>query len=249
MALGSASLSMLLLIAWPVSFEAARQRITGLVTPKAAWVLVLGVSMVASRYLAAHVLHSFEQQPPPQSVELEDLPVHLTQAFTDQGRSIALFRFKIHSTEAEVQQFIDSHEKDRSQIIRLQEPNSAANCHGWVFTAGAYGIRDAEIASILLDNGYAAASDPQEGDSAVYFHADRITHSGIVRLADKHAPILIESKWGPLGVYLHAAEQQPFGGACKFLRSARPDHLLALQRSNSAGEPVLQTLADEQAAE
>src|SRR5437868_10827817 len=59
MALGSVSLSMLLLIAWPVSFEAARQRITGLVTPKAAWVLVLGVSMIASRYLAAHVLHSF----------------------------------------------------------------------------------------------------------------------------------------------------------------------------------------------
>jgi hypothetical protein len=195
------------------------------------------------------VLHSLDrQQPPPQSVDLEDLPVRLTEALTDKGRTIGLFHFKIHSTAAEIQQFIDTHE-DRSQIIRLQEPNSAANCHGWVFTGGAFGVRDPEIASILNDNGYVEVSDPREGDLAIYTSDHRITHSGLVRMADKHAPVLVESKWGPLGVYLHTIDKQPFPGTCKFYRSSRPDHLLVMRPSNSAGQPVSQTLNDSAGAQ
>ncbi len=247
-ALGAASLAALLLVAWPVSFEAARQRMTRLLTPKVAWALVLGMSLIASRYLAAHVLHSLDRQSPPQSVDLEDLPVRLTEALTDKGRTIGLFHFKIHSTAAEIQQFIDTHE-DRSQIIRLQEPNSAANCHGWVFTGGAFGIRDPEIASILKDNAYTEVTEPREGDVAIYVSDHSITHSGLVRMADKHAPILIESKWGPLGVYLHTIDQQPFPGACHFYRSSRPDHLLVMRPSNSAGQPVSQLLNDSAGAQ
>jgi hypothetical protein len=51
-------------------------------------------------------------------------------------------------------------------------------------------------------------------------------------MADKHAPILIESKWGPFGVYLHTVDMQPFRGSCKFFRSSRADHLLVLNRSD-----------------
>src|SRR5262245_11393273 len=241
-ALGAGSIAMLLLLTWPMSFEAARQRMTRLLTPKVAWGLVLGVSLIASRYLAAHVLHSLDrQQPPPQSVDLEDLPIRFTEALTDKGRAIGLFHFKIHSAAAEIQQFIDTHE-DRSQIIRLQEPNSAANCHGWVFTGGAFGIRDPEIASILSDNDYVEVSDPREGDLAIYTSDHGITHSGLVRMADKHAPVLIESKWGPLGVYLHTIDKQPFPGACKFYRSSRSDHLLAMRPANSVVQPVSQQL-------
>src|SRR5207248_6265259 len=94
LALGAAGLAILLLVAWPVSFEAARLRMTRLLTPKVAWTLVLGVSLIASRYLAAHVLHALDSGTPPQSVDLEDLPVRLTEALTDKGRSISLFRFK-----------------------------------------------------------------------------------------------------------------------------------------------------------
>src|SRR5439155_26037396 len=118
---------------------AARLRMTRLFTPKAAWAAVLALSLIASRYLAAHVLHALDRQPAPQSVDLEDMPVRLTEAFTDKGRTVSLFHFKIHSTAAEIQQFVDANE-DRSQIIRLYEPNSAANCHGWIFTGGTFGI-------------------------------------------------------------------------------------------------------------
>jgi|SRR5262245_34483904 len=248
-AIGAASLATLLLVTWPMSFEAARQRMTRLLTPKVAWGLVLGVSLIASRYLAAHVLHSLDrQQPLPQSVDLEDLPIHFTEALTDKGRTVGLFHFKIHSTAAEIQQFIDTHE-DRSQIIRLQEPNSSANCHGWVFTGGAFGIRDPQIPSILSDNGYDEVNDPREGDLAIYSSDHRITHSGLVRMADKHAPVLIESKWGPLGVYLHTIDQQPFPGVCKFFRSSRPDHLLVMRPANSPGQPVSQQLSDSAGAQ
>jgi hypothetical protein len=247
-ALGAVSLTAVLLIAWPLSFEAARQRMTRLLTPKVAWAVVLGVSLIASRYLAAHVLHSLARQPPLQSVDLEDLPVRLTEALTDKGRTVGLFHFKIHSTAGEIQQFIDTQE-DRSQIIRMQEANSAANCHGWVFTGGAFGIRDPEIASILYDNDYVEVTDPREGDLAIYVSDHQITHSGHVRMANKRSPILIESKWGPLGVYLHTIDKQPFPGACHFYRSPRADHLLVMRPASSAGQRVSQPLNDSAGAQ
>ncbi|MBW8886012.1 MAG: hypothetical protein JF612_14835, partial [Planctomycetia bacterium] len=70
----------------------------------------------------------------------------------------------------------------------------------------------------------------------------------VVRMA-KHAPILIESKWGPLGVYLHTIEKQPFPGTWMFYRSARVDHLLAMRRANSGGERVAHALSDSAGAQ
>jgi len=212
-----------------MTFEPVRRRLMQLLTAKAAWALVLGISLIASRYLAAHVLQTIERQPSPQSVDLEDLPVRFTTAFTDAGQTVPLFHFKIHSTSSEIQQFIDANEKDRSQIIRLYEPNSASNCHGWVFTGGEFGIRDPDVTAILHDNGYQEVREPHEDDLAIYSDAGKITHSGVVRMVDKHAPILIESKWGPLGVYLHAVEMQPFKGTCKFYRSSRANHSLVMR--------------------
>jgi hypothetical protein len=236
---GSASLAALLLVAWPVCSDAGRQQIGRVFTPKVVWALVLGVSMIASRFLAAQVLHSFEQVTPPQTVDLEDVPVLATQAITDKGRAVSLFHFKMYSTDGDVERFMQGTEKDRSQVIRLQEPNPASNCHGWVFTNGRYGIRDTDVAAILSDNGYVAVDEPREGDVAVYANADKITHSGLVRMADRHAPVLIESKWGPFGVYLHATAAQPFSGICKFYRSPRPSHALELEAAGSASrEPI-----------
>lgn len=238
-ATGCFGLAMLLLVAWPASFETARQQISRLLTPKAIWVVVLGVSLIASRYLAAHVLHSLEKQPAQQAVDLEDVPVVATQAFTDNGRAISLFHFKMYSTNAEVERFMRSTERDRLQIIRLMEANPASNCHGWIFTGGRYGVRDAEVWSIVADNAYLEVPEPQEGDLAIYTTGDEIRHSGLVRMADKHAPVLVESKWGPFGVYLHAVEQQPFAGTCKFYRSPRRDHLLVLRTKGAEGHAAI----------
>jgi len=244
-AAGCGSLAALLLVMWPVSFEAPRQQLTRLITPKIAWAVVLGMSMIASRFLTAHVLQSLDREPLSQSVDLEDVPVRSTLAITDKGRTIPLFHFKLHSTASEVEQFIHSNEKDLSQIIRLSEANSASNCHGWVFTGGRYGIREGDVATILIDNSYGEVTDPREGDLAIYSNGDRFSHSGLVRIADKHAPLLIESKWGPFGVYLHTVDKQPFPGSCKFYRSSRADHMLVLNRSRSAAEAVSGQLPSE----
>jgi hypothetical protein len=86
---------------------------------------------------------------------------------------------------------------------------------------------------ILTDNEYAEVNRPQEGDVAIYRRDGDICHCGIVRIVDKHAPVLIESKWGPLGVYLHAPAAQPFGGECRYYRTSRQTHTLALRRAGA----------------
>ncbi len=238
-ALAAGALALLVGVAWATNNEACRRLITRLYTPKFVWGGVLLAGMIASRYLAAHVLLSLDQQSPPPVLDLEDVPIRRTQAVTDSGKVVTLFHFKMHSSAAEIEQFIASNEKDLTQIIRMAEPNSASNCHGWVFTGGQYGIRDPDISRILIDNAYAEVAAPLEGDLAIYIqgdsnHGDKITHSGIVRIAEQHAPVLVESKWGPFGVYLHGVAQQPFAGECKYFRSARSGHLLTLQ--SAAGE-------------
>jgi hypothetical protein len=39
-------------------------------------------------------------------------------------------------------------------------------------------------------------------------------------------PVLVESKWGNLGVFLHPADKTPYGTEFTFYRSARSGHLL-----------------------
>lgn len=236
-ATGCCVLVLVVLAAWTLSFEAARRQIARLATPKFMWGGVLLASMIASRYLAAHVLLSLDRQEAPRELDLEDVPIRLTQAVTDAGHAVGLFHFRMHSSAAEIEQFIASNEKDLTQIIRLADPNSASNCHGWVFTGGKYGVRDPEVAQILVDNGYEEVASPRPGDLAIYISGEKYTHSGIVRIADQHTPILVESKWGPFCVYLHGVEQQPFPGQCRFFRSRRSGHLLTLR--STAGESAV----------
>ena len=207
----------------------ARQRLARLITPKITCVLVLLASVLASRYLAAHVLQSLTRTSTEQALDLEDVPILSTQATTDKGRAIGLFHFKMHSTREEMEQFIAAEQKTVTQFIRLSDLDPTSNCHGWVFAGGKYGVRDPEVAGILADNAYAEVAEPREGDLAIYFRGDRIAHSGLVRAADKRSTILVESKWGPFGVYLHPVDQQPWPGVCKFFRSPRAGHQLAIE--------------------
>jgi hypothetical protein len=233
-ALSCASLALLLLLAWPVQFEVARAQIGRFLRPKIIWAALLGVSLFASRFLATSVLSSFEREPSPSVLDLADVPVHSTEAVTDKGRPVALFHFKMHSSAEDIQQFIKGNERDRAQLIRLGEANPASNCHGWVFTSGQYGVRDSDVATILTDNEYVEVDTPAQGDLAIYTIRDQICHSGVVRISEKHAPILIESKWGPFGVYLHAIAAQPFSPTCKFYRTKRANHELALRPLQTA---------------
>jgi hypothetical protein len=240
---GASAIASLLL---GLEFFASRSRLTRsmrhmlsrVVTPKVLWASVLLCSLIGSRYLAASLAASLAGSDDQHVVDLEDLPVIDYQAATDQGRPIGLFHFAIHTPAVDVERFMQASETQQQHVIRLADANPAANCHGWVFTGGRFGVRDSDVPAILADNGYVPVDDAREGDLALYLNGGHITHTGLARRLDPSGPILVQSKWGPFGLYLHPTDKQPFSGFCHFYRSPRPGHLLVLvpESAGSAAE-------------
>ena len=53
-----------------------------------------------------------------------------------------------------------------------------------------------------------------------------MAHTAIVRYVSEGMPVLVEGKWGALGVYLHAVEESCYGRNYMFYRSSRKGHQL-----------------------
>jgi len=147
---------------------------------------------------------------------------------TDGGRSIPLF--SISSTQA------ISDARESEHLKRFQTANKAiqtstadptTNCHGWVFTGGRHWLRSQYVEAILEDNGYTETSEPEPGDVVVFRNSNgEVTHSGIVR-GSVDGLILIESKWGRLGRFIHTPEVHPYAGdEPTYYSSERPSHVL-----------------------
>ncbi len=113
------------------------------------------------------------------------------------------------------------------EVIRRGAADDHSNCHGWVFTGGRFLLFSADVELILRENGYQEQHDPKPGDLVVYREESAIMHTGIVRYVTEGQPVLVESKWGELGVFLHAVDKSVYGSDYKFYRSARKGHLLA----------------------
>jgi hypothetical protein len=150
-------------------------------------------------------------------------------ALTDEGHPIALMvADQARSTEETTfweRHFLEGGNWYEHVIFRVP-PNDHSNCHGWVFTNGNYWISPKDVESILKENHYEAVATPQVGDLAIYHEdSDVLLHSGIVRgMIDKD--VLVESKWGTLGVYLHLAQNCIYGDYVTYYHSARQGHLL-----------------------
>jgi hypothetical protein len=173
-------------------------------------------------------------------------------AVTDAGREIPLFRYEVavileDGEQFELQdeqdrreyyrwsesRFLEMHDVAATKLNRIAEPALEANCHGWVFTGGHYGIKDEHVSGILADQGYLAVNEPRDGDLAVYWAGNSGTHSGIVRMASDGV-LKIRSKWGPYSVFEHVPEAFYFaGGICAVYRSPRQNHDLTV-RINAA---------------
>jgi hypothetical protein len=112
--------------------------------------------------------------------------------------------------------------------IRRATADDHSNCHGWVFTGGRFLIDGSQVTEILDDNGYAAVVTPQAGDLCVYRNSNGgVSHTGVVRAVLTDGTVLVEGKWGRLGVYLHAAQDSCYGTNFTYHRSPRAGHLLA----------------------
>jgi hypothetical protein len=171
-------------------------------------------------------------------------------AVTDSGRPLPLFHYEavmVHPPGTPIasptektrqeflaameQKFLDNTKWQRGPIEKLFEPCGLANCHGWAFAAGRFGIHDSSVLDILQDNGYSVVDDARDGDLAVFAIESDVQHTGIVRIG-RNGEMQIESKWGPFGVYLHSLTTLPYHGTPNFYRSPRPGHRLTIAKAN-----------------
>jgi hypothetical protein len=152
------------------------------------------------------------------------------RALTDLGQSLPLYRVdgSIHPERlAEWEHDVLRHFVGK--VLRTAEPDPHYNCHGWVFAAGRHWVLGRDVPAVLQDNGYRKVSDPRPGDVIVYREADgAVAHSGLVRSITSEGQVLIESKWGWFGRFLHAPQVQGYGTSFAYYRSARTGHSLRI---------------------
>jgi hypothetical protein len=115
------------------------------------------------------------------------------------------------------------------KLIKTANADASSNCHGWVFASGRFHVRGFHVDPILSDNAYSEVPQPQPGDVIVYRDSSGTpVHTGVVRFAGSDT-MLIESKWGQMGRFLHTPENQPYSSEWKYYRSSRDGHALQIE--------------------
>ena len=142
-------------------------------------------------------------------------------ALTDRNHPIPVYRLDedvltpMNESEGAIVGTVDS-------VIQRSPPNASANCHGWVFLDSRFLIPGEAVQQILDDNGYEMVLEPRAGDVIIYRDANRnIMHSGVVRGVLDDETVIVESKWGTEGTFLHDPIGTPYGPLFEFLRSPR----------------------------
>jgi len=114
----------------------------------------------------------------------------------------------------------------RDAVLRVAPPDDRSNCHGWVFTGGRYWVTGSRVQMILDENDYRAVPAPQVGDLVVYRQGGVVIHTALVRYLTPGQPVMVESKWGCTGVYLHASDKSVYGTDFTYYHTPRGSHLL-----------------------
>jgi hypothetical protein len=214
-----------------------RRGMNRLLRPSVIWGILLVVSPVFTLVYAYRI-----NRPVPLSPLLTDAGPDIRRdprypvAVTDLGREITLFQYDASKSPETLGDILVEQEALSQKVIRVAGPDAACNCHGWVFTSGRYGVASEDVDTILTDNGYQIVEEPREGDVVIYRDdLDRVRHTGFVRFVGTDGLVLVESKWGSLGIYLHAPTDQPYGRFFHFYHSSRPDHALSMKPAASPG--------------
>jgi hypothetical protein len=116
------------------------------------------------------------------------------------------------------------------RVLRLGPATDRSNCHGWVFTGGQFLLSPDDVELILQENGYFAVTPPERprsGDLVVYRQGGAIVHTALVHsVPDDDRPMIVEGKWGTLGVFQHEVDRSFYGTDYTVYRSSRKGHLL-----------------------
>lgn len=228
------------LVAW-VAYSARLWRfVRRLAQPRLIWILLLigcplYVALAASKWT----------KPPEEFGWLDAVILSRDQVpgirmLTDRGRRLKLYRFVLSPEAEQAERRWVVEEQLECHIIRTGEVDPSSNCHGWVFTGGRYAVHPDEVECILEDNGYQPVTSPSKGDLIVYRNeAGIVTHTGIVVEVVRDDLVLVESKWGPLGRFLHPPEYQPYDGDYSFYHSPRQGHQMPIiQATEEAPVPT-----------
>ncbi len=230
--LSLAALAGIAFLAAIIRQEAIRRFATFLLTPAVLWGMVLAACLAGAAYVPLAARPALEDFPVEPAIDY-----HLLEgmvAVTDQGRQLRLCAYNESPSLLEQEHSIIGLAQYQHQLIRLGEPRTDCNCHGWVYAGGKYAIRSRDIDPLLVDNGYTVVSQPRAGDLAIYRTRDNeIAHTALVRMVTEDGSTFVESKWGPLGVYLHPVAAQPYGDHYAFYRSQRDGHLVQVLPSES----------------
>jgi hypothetical protein len=157
-------------------------------------------------------------------------PEPATLAITDCGTTIPLrtaAEIRDPTELRHVEQEILEAQNRSELVIRKKPPADICNCHGWIFADGQYWISTDDVERILDDNGYQPVSAARPGDLAIYRNSGgHICHSAVVRAVLDDGTILVEGKWGWMGVFLHRVQESCYGEDVTFYHSSRPGHRL-----------------------
>lgn len=223
---------------WLVARSPVVQAIVGLFRPtRVRWAAVTGLAMAVAM---AEVVRFEQAESARADLDLLDLaemayrpvtvPEPAIRTATDSGTPVAVESsaqprdsYDVRAAEDAVLAAFPR----RDQVIRRAPGNDQSNCHGWVFTGGRYVVRGGDVDRILAENGYTPAAQPRPDDVCVYRGANNaVSHTALVRGVIPDGTVLVEGKWGCLGVFLHPAESSCYGTDYTFYRSHRNGHLL-----------------------
>jgi hypothetical protein len=125
-------------------------------------------------------------------------------------------------------------------VIRRSAAGEQSNGFGWVFAGDRHWLAETAVEPILAENGYRPVDDPRPGDLVLYRSATGLpAHAGVVRYVAGGMPVLVEGKWGWMGVFLHPVDRSPFGTDYAYYRSPRTTHQLPLSGPESVAGVAL----------
>jgi hypothetical protein len=93
----------------------------------------------------------------------------------------------------------------RDGAIQCGSPDERYVCHEWAFCGGPNESAAMDPEGYLRQHQFQQVAEPEPGDLIIYRSKDsgEIIHSGVVKAVGNDSFVLIESKWGARGRYLH----------------------------------------------
>ncbi len=93
---------------------------------------------------------------------------------------------------------------------------------------GIFAANGALIDTLIQKNVISRTNEPKNGDIVLYFHDNKLRHSGVIRNTSTD-PIVIESKWGVLPLFLHDLYHVPANyGQPNFYKRIEDDLIVKL---------------------